>query len=400
MGVRGEYRSPRVALLTAGRDHPYAFGMGTALMERVAALDIIGANDLDGPQWRGKAHVRFLNLRENIAASASLVTKAVRILTYYFRLLVYAFTSKANVFHILWNNKFETFDRVPLMLYYKALGKRTVLTVHNVNTRERDQSDSWANRFTLRIQYGLVDHLFVHTEQMKRELLRAFGLSPSKVTVIPFGINNAAPHTAMTPAEARQHLQIPAGDKVILFFGNIAPYKGLEYLIEAFQKVMVDGEAYRLIVAGNPKNCEDYWGKIRSALDRHPNRDRILEKIEFVPDQETEIYFKASNVVVLPYRRIFQSGVLSLGYSFGLPAIVSDVGSLREDVIEGTTGYVCKPEDSTDLARCIVEYFSSDLYRDLDVRRLEIQEHARRRYSWDLVGQMTMEVYANLLRRP
>ena len=398
MGLRGVGRKPRVALLTAGRDHPYAFGMGMALMARVETLDIIGADDLDCPQWHGNPNVRFLSLRGDLAGSAGLVAKAARVLTYYCRLLLYAFNSKANVFHILWNNKFETFDRVPLMLYYKGLGKRIVLTVHNVNTRERDQRDSWVNRFTLRLQYGLADHLFVHTERMKRELLSAFGLPSLKVTVIPFGINNAVPHTTMTPAEARQRLHIPAEDKVILFFGNIAPYKGLEYLVEAFQKVMVGGGAYRLIIAGNPKNCGDYWGKIRSALDRHPNRDRIVEKIEFVPDQETEIYFKASDGVVLPYRHIFQSGVLSLGYSFGLPAIAADVGSLREDVVEGMTGFLCKSEDPDNLAKVIEKYFSSDLARELSVRREEIRNYAHQRYSWNVVGQITSSVYAQLIR--
>ena len=76
-------------------------------------------------------------------------------------------------------------------------------------------------------------------------------------------------------------------------------------------------------------------------------------------DADTEIYFKAADVVVLPYTHIFQSGVLFLGYNFGLPAIATDIGSLRDDVIEGETGFICKPCDAIDLANCIRKYFSS-----------------------------------------
>lgn len=389
---------PKVALLTAGRDRPYAFGMASVLMRKGIALDIIGGSDLDDPQWYTAPHVEFLNYRGDSDSRASVPSKVIRILHYYARLLRYTLTSRADVFHILWNNKFEAFDRVPLMLYYKLLGKRTVLTVHNVNAGERDACDSWFNRWTLKFQYRLVDHLFVHTERMKRELADSFRIAAEKISVIPFGINNAVPQTDLSVSEAKQRLGITMSDRTLLFFGNIAPYKGLEYLLETFRLVMAGGEPYRLIIAGNPKNCEAYWGPLHDSLARHANCDRILLRIEFIPDNETEVYFKAADVLVLPYRHIFQSGVLSLGYSFGLPTIAADVGSLREDVIEGETGFMCRPEDPADLARAIEKYFSSTLFHQLSDRREKIRTYACQRYSWDVVGQLTVNVYEELMQ--
>lgn len=362
-------------------------------MAKGLSLDIIGGDDLDCPQWNGIPHVRFLNFRGDLSEQATLLRKVVRIVNYYARLFCYAFTSRADVFHILWNNKFETFDRVPLMLCYKLLGKKTVLTVHNVNARERDDNDSWFNRWTLRVQYGLVNHLFVHTQKMKGELVDNYGVLEKKITVVPFGINNATPNTSLTPGKARDQLGIVATDRVILFFGNIAPYKGLEFLLDAFRIIMTKEASYRLIIAGKPKNCDAYWNTIRESLDRHPYRERISMRIGFIPDPDTEIYFKAADVVALPYRHIFQSGVLSLGYSFGLPVIASDVGALREDIIEGRTGFVCKPDNAEDLAKAIQMYFVSELYRSLPECRRTIQQHARRRYSWEVVGEMTVSVY-------
>jgi glycosyltransferase involved in cell wall biosynthesis len=100
---------------------------------------------------------------------------------------------------------------------------------------------------------------------------------------------------------------------------------------------------------------------------------------------------------VLPYTLIFQSGVLFLSYSFGLPVIASDVGSFRDDILEGKTGLVCRPCDATDLAMKIEEYFESDLFKTLGQRRQEIQDYANRRNSWKVVGQKTSKIYLQLL---
>jgi len=75
------------------------------------------------------------------------------------------------------------------------------------------------------------------------------------------------------------------------------------------------------------------------------------------------------------------------------------VGDLKEDIVEGKTGFVFKPEDPVDLARAIEKYFSSDLFLDLSNRRQEIRNYAKERHSWHVVGQITMSVYASLLRR-
>jgi glycosyltransferase involved in cell wall biosynthesis len=342
--------------------------------------------------------LNFFHLRRNNRQDAGYVEKAWRVLAYYGRLIRYAATAKPKVFHILWNNKFEHFDRTLLMLYYRLLGKRIVLTAHNVNAGVRDATDTWLNRLTLGIQYRLSDHIFVHTEQMRRELAEAFGVPKASVSVIRFGINDAVPRTALTCDEARQRLGIGRGEKVILFFGNIAAYKGLEYLIDAFERIVADGGNYRLIVAGRAKKVTDpYVADIQERLNRKIVRERTIVRMEFIPDEELEVYLKAADVAVLPYTRIFQSGVLFLAYSFGLPVIASDVGSLREDVVEGETGFICRAEDSLDLAKTIESYFKSSLYRDLDSRRGQIRAYIQERHSWEAVGERTRTVYVETL---
>ena len=89
--------------------------------------------------------------------------------------------------------------------------------------------------------------------------------------------------------------------------------------------------------------------------------------------------------------------MLFLGYSFGLPAIAADVGSLKNEIVEGETGFVFKPRDSADLARKIGQYFNSELFRNLETRRAEIKAYANEQYSWDKVAAITIAVYSNLL---
>ncbi len=385
------------ALLTGGIDKHYTTSLAMALASKGVSLDVIGSDGLDSPEMHTTPRLNFLNLRGG-KKETNLAGRVLGVLIYYARLIKYAVVAKPEIFHILWNNKFEYFDRSFLMLYYKLLGKRIAFTAHNVNAGKRDLNDSLLNRLTLRVQYKLSDHIFVHTEKMKRELFRDFSIREAKVTVIPHGINNSVPDTDLTTAQAKQRLGIKEGDKTILFFGAIRPYKGLEYLVDAFLRLAETHPEYRLIIAGGRrKEAGKYLEDIQRTISAHASGGQVIQKVQHVPDEETEIYFKAADVLVLPYTHIFQSGVLFVGYSFGLPVVATDVGSLRDDIVEGRTGFMCKPCDPVDLRRAIEEYFGSDIFKTLDSRRQEIRDWASAMHSWDEVGGITRDVYAEML---
>jgi len=398
--VFGIGKDMAVTLLTGGSDRPYVFGLSTELMSKGVSIDLIGSDELNEPAFRDKPRLKFLNLRGDLRPNAGILSKVARVLKYYLRLIFYAGKAEPRIFHILWNNKFETFDRTLLMLYYRFLGKKTVLTVHNVNAAKRDSEDTFINRLTLRIQYRLADHIFVHTEKMKYELIDAFGVQEARVTVIPFGINNSVPNGHLTPREAKRRLGIRENERTLLFFGRITPYKGLEYLIDAFHRVRAQHENYRLIIAGrlDAASGEKYWNTLRERIREAVEEGQIVLRIEYIPDAETEIYFKAADVLVLPYRHIYQSGVLFLSHSFGLPVLAADVGSLKEEIVEGKTGFIFTPEDSNDIARAIERYFSSDLFDDLSSRREAIRNFAMEQHSWHVIGLKTLDIYAELLR--
>ncbi len=386
-----------VSLLTGGQDKHYAFGLATALMSAGVRLDVIGSDDVDCAAMHGDARVRFLNLRGNMRSGAGLREKILRISRYYGRLIRYAARAQPRVFHILWNNKFELFDRTLLMLYYKLLGKKLVFTAHNINAGERDSADTFLNRLGLMVQYKLADQIVVHTAKMKVKLMAQFRISKAAITVIPYGINNAVPVTGLTCAEAKHRCGIESKQRTLLFFGAIAPYKGLDVLVKAFGLLLDRGGDYHLIIAGKPKGgCDKYLEAVQDEILNSAAHAHVTERIQFIPDEEAELYFKAADVMVLPYRSIFQSGILFLSFSFGLPVVASDVGSFREDVIEGETGFLCPPGDPVELASTIEKYFESDLFMGLNRKRQEIQEFAHARHSWDTVAQIMRNVYEQL----
>lgn len=388
----------QVALLTGGQDKHYAFGLTMALSSKDVRIDVIGNDRVDSPKFHTTPNLNFLNLGGIQQSNARFSKKLFQVLLYYARLIRYVTIAKPRLLHILWNGKFEYFDRTLLMVYCKLRGKKIALTAHNVNRGKRDSNDSLLNRLTLRIQYRLVDHIFVHTDKMRTELLEDFGVRGEAVTRIPYGLNNAVPSTVLTPATAKNRLGIASAEKTILFFGRIAPYKGLEYLLTAFHKISSNHANYRLIIAGEPmKGYEEYINRIHQIVNQAESQDRIIPKLEFIPDEDTELYFKAADVLVLPYKDIFQSGILFLGYSFGLPVIAADVGSFREDIVQGETGFLYSPGDSMDLANAIETFFESDLYKDLNTRRGDIRDYACARYSWDTVGELTRKVYEGLV---
>jgi len=390
-------RSAHIALFTGGIDKHYASGLSRSLAMSGAATEVICSSEMISEEMQELPNISFLTLYDTNRGYQTRLRKLFAVLRVYVRLIAYAIGSESPIFHILWNYKFPIFDRTILLLYYKALGKRLVFTAHNVNAGARDGRDTLLNRISLRAQYRLVDHIFVHTEKMKKEIVDEFGTSPDHITVIPFGTYDVVPQTGLTSLEAKQKLGLRETDRAILFFGRIVPYKGLDLLVDAFLRVATKTADYKLVIAGDlMKEAEQQWRDVQQRIEQSSVSNQIVQRIGHVPDNEIELYFKAADVLALPYTQIFQSGVLFMSYSFGLPVIATDVGSFGQDVIAGNTGYVCRPKDPEDLAKAMEEYFSSELFNTLDNQRIRIRSSIQESNSWEIAGTKTLNIYARL----
>ncbi len=388
-----------VALLTGGHDISYVYGLATTLSALGINVHVVGGDRVDHVEFHTSDRITFVHIG-GVQPNAGSASKLLQLSAYYSRLLAYVTFHSPSIIHILWNSKAEYFDRTLLMFYFKLLGKEVALTAHNVNRAKRDSCDSILNRLTLRIQYRLADRIFVHTEKMKGELVDEFRVSPNRINIIPFGMNILVPDTNLTTRQAKSRLGIQEEERTILAYGRIVPYKGMECLVGAFDHLAMRDANTRLIIVGEPmKGSEEYIEGIQRAIAVNSGSSRILSRLEFIPDDETELYFKAADVLALPYKNIFESGVLYLAYRFGLPVIASDVGSFREELTRSGAGFVFEPGSSTALADALEAFFKSELYRNAESHRRRIQAYSGSCHSWQTVGEITERVYSSLIKQ-
>ena len=386
-------RSLRVSILTGGRDPYYALGLLSGLRSFPLRIDFLADDAMRSAPEARAANVRYWSLRRDHAAGTTAWRRVLGVLGHYVALCRYAVASDSPVFHILWFTRFEWFDNTFMIAFYKLLRKRLVLTVHNVNRKQRDGKDGFLNRLSLRFLYRQVDHLFVHTERMRGQLQRDFAVPEDRVSIIPFGVISLLVKTDLNRAAARERLGLSAADKVLLFFGNIAPYKGLDVLVDSLAAL----PDCRLIIAGPVKTgCEAHWRGIESTIAAKGLAGRIVNRVCFIPEEDVEVYFKAADALVLPYRTICQSAVLFLGLQFGLPVIATDVGELAGSVKQCVNGFVSRPGDPDALAATIDEYFASPLFEELEARRPDIISDVYRTHSWATVAEQTSRVYAKV----
>ena len=177
--------------------------------------------------------------------------------------------------------------------------------------------------------------------------------------------------------EARNRLQIPADSKVLLLFGFVRDYKGLDLLIESMSLLPED---YYLIIAGEVYGDDK---KYRERIKRLNLNGRIQANLRYISDEEVSLFFSAADVNVLPYRSATQSGILSIAYHFELPVIVTDTGSLKASVEPYQSGMVVPEADPHMIARAVLDYFADQKAADFIAN---IKKY-KKQHSWAAMAE-------------
>ena len=235
-----------------------------------------------------------------------------------------------------------------------------------------------------RRMFGAMDAVVAHSEHGARRLRSEVGLDPSRVRVIPHG---AFDYLTRLPREAELPVELAGAERpVILFFGLLRPYKGIETLLDAYRQV----EGAELWVVGNPRID---IAPLVEAGAASPGRVRFLAR--FVDDAEIPVIFRRADVVVLPYLDAEHSGVLYTALAFAKPIVLSAVGGFPELAAQHAAAEVVPPGDADELARALNELVADE------GRRARLASAARRaaegEYSWDAAASKTLALYAELL---
>jgi len=176
---------------------------------------------------------------------------------------------------------------------------------------------------------------------------------------------------------ARQQLNIDKDINLILFFGLIRDYKGLDILLKALSNEILKDKNLKLLVAGEFYSDSANYYKI---IEENNLKDKVILTNGFVPDSEVAKYFCASDLVVQPYKTATQSGVTQIAYHFNIPMIVTNVGGLPELVPDGIAGYVVEPEPNA-IANAINKYFSDNKINEF-TNNISIE---KTKYSWEIM---------------
>lgn len=182
----------------------------------------------------------------------------------------------------------------------------------------------------------------------------------------------------ISKTEAKAKLGISENKKVLIFFGFIRDYKGLDILIDAFSKL---DESYHLIIAGESYSGFDKYDEQLKSIDK----SRVIKLIKYTTEDEAALCFSASDVCVLPYRSATQSGIVGISYHFGVPVIVSDVGGLREMVEPWNAGIVLKEAESELFKKAIEEFYNSSVDYQSNI------QNALKDQSWESLAQKIIE---------
>jgi glycosyltransferase involved in cell wall biosynthesis len=258
---------------------------------------------------------------------------------------------------------------------------RTICIFDNVIPHEKRPGDRLLTSFFTRA----IDAAVAMSESVLSDLRQFRTDIPAALNPHPLFDNFGA---TLSKDVARKKLGLgdPAG--VILFFGFIRAYKGLDLLIEAFGAEDMRKLKLRLVIAGEfYEDSSRYMELVR----KYKLQDEIIFFDRFINDNEVKDFFSAADLVVQPYKDATQSGVTQICYHFEKPMVVTDVGGLKEIVPDGSCGYVVKPQ-SDEICNAIKDFFISDRKEFF----IENIRHEKTRFGWDRMTGKVLDLFKNI----
>ncbi len=293
--------------------------------------------------------------------------------------------SKPDVIHFQW---------LPLPLvdafFLRRLARIAplVLTTHNTNSFFHGSISRWQTLQT-RSAFEQFSAVIVHSDFSQTRTLERGWITPERLHLIPHGVLSY--YSSLAPVRVTA-----AGEQqVILFFGSIEYYKGLDILIEAFALLRKDlRERTRLLIAGKPGINMEPIRKRAQALGIDQN---IQWELRFLDEEEIPRLFNEATLVALPYTEIDQSGVLMTALAFGKPVVASRIGGIAETIVDGVHGRLTPPGDVPALGAAL----ESVLLDKAAQRSMQnaVGELACGALSWDSISQKTIEVYSRIVKQ-
>jgi glycosyltransferase involved in cell wall biosynthesis len=320
------------------------------------------------------ARISHINLRGSLDPARSGGNKLINLLRYYLRLFVIVFQHRGQPIHFcgLLASRYIVFEGLILPVWLRVWAGRYIHTAHNVLPHGRENSRFF--HFIYRWIYRFPHAVLAHTGKVADQLVSDYGVPRHRIEVISIGLNEEVPDPGFSQAEARRRLALEPERPLVLFFGKVEPYKGVDRLAEAWSLVTFP-EAQLVITGWSPD--QSYAALVRESLSRTALNRPVVWHDRFLSNEETALWLTACDVVVMPYRYIYQSGVVFLCLRFGVPIVATPVGSLAEYLSE-RNGIIAATNTPEGIASALNQFFATREQFD----RAAIAQCAQK-YRWD-----------------
>ena len=367
-----------------GSHHFYLFGQAMGLINEGIAVRLF-TNDLtEDPQIDG---LKINHYYRGIFGRKSNITAGILYIIGSVRSIIGAkyFGAKICHYHLFHVNMLVVFD----LIFSKIIGLKVVYTVHDVvSNLDKTKSSHKLIDFVLRN----ANKLITHNEFSKNQMLDLFKGIDKNVAVIPHGNYLPFIETAKDQDSSRQYLGIPKDKKVLLFFGMIKKIKGLEILLNSLQEVKKVHPEIVLLIAG--KSWEDNFDVYQEIIDRKNLNENCIIHNKYIPSEDVAHYFCSTDLSVLPYKRISQSGVLMMAMSYNSAVLTSDLLPFTELITNNETGFLFKSEDVESLSDKIISVLKDD--SSVSKVREKGMDLIKTEYNWNRLGALSKEVYESL----
>ena len=255
----------------------------------------------------------------------------------------------------------------------KKSGAKVLFICDNVIPHEKRLGD----KLLTKIAFSQVDYFLVQSKSVEEDLLKFSKGKPYKVSFHPiyniFG-------DKLPKNDAKDFIKQEYGvdlinDKVLLFFGYVRKYKGLNFLLEAMPGILKQNNVKLLVVGEFYDDEEQYKEKVKEL----GLQDNVIILSDFVPNEKVRYFFSASDVVLLPYSSATQSGITHVAYYYDKPVIATNVGGLAESVLDGKTGFVIQPESPEAITDAVNKFYNENLEEKFSANTSE----EKKKYDWD-----------------
>jgi glycosyltransferase involved in cell wall biosynthesis len=367
-----------------GGMHSYDFGLCRGLLAAGCRVSLYTCDETADPAIPG---LGFHPFYRQIYGQGNRWLRGLRFIRCTLVAIRHAAASGETICHFHVFNHFTT-DLVVIAIA-KLFRRKVVLTVHDVDSLSGNKvGRAWLTGWI----YRLADLIIAHNNASMRELERA-GLHRARIAMIAHGHYLEIMRGMPTLSMARSAMGIEQSAKVVLFFGQIKHSKGLDLLIEALPQVELEVPDVVLLIAGRPWKAE--FAHYDALIDHLHVRTHCRLRIGFIPDEEVACFFAVADLVTLPYRRIYQSGVLLMAMTCGRPAVVSDLPGMSDIVTDGVNGYVFENGSKDELARVLIRALHDEPGRQQVAARAS--DYIRKHHDWNQIGAKTLDVYREVL---